>query len=130
MHNEIGNPDDENSEINQEVEDEATKESVFKSSLYYDLEEAAKEVHSKEDDLDKLVSTAKFAGKIAANIGVFGLKLGGKVVENLPQIASHMADNLLKNGQNISEEQREKLTNVSQKKSWGDYKAENTEENE
>ena len=96
-------------------------ESLLKSRHYFDLEEAAREFKSKDDDVGKVVSSAKFAGKLVSNMGMFGLKLGARAVENIPELVARTAEHRLNVDQGLSEEQRGKLESLAEKRSWGDY---------
>ena len=96
-------------------------ESLLKSRYYFDMEDAAREVKERQDDFEKVISSAKFAGKLLSNVGVFGVKLGARAVEHAPAIAAKMAEHTLDNGSELSDEERARLGRLVGKTTWGDY---------
>lgn len=95
-------------------------ESLLKSRYYFDMEDAAREVKEKADDFDKVVSSAKFAGKLISNVGMFGVKLGARAVEHAPAIAAKMAEQMLAKNSDISDERRSSLERLAEKRTWSD----------
>lgn len=61
---------------------------------------------------DKASAVAKFTGKTVANVGMLVVETGVHIVTNPKETSGVIAESTLKNGSNLTEEQRSKLNEV------------------
>ena len=91
------------------------EDSLLESRLYFDLKGAMDEVSTAIGAKDTATQSAKLVGKTASTVAVFSGKLGLKMLKNLPAITAAMAEEMLKKGGNLSQEQRSRLEEISKK---------------
>lgn len=66
------------------------KESLLKSKLYFDLDDAVTDISIASGATETAVETAKLVGKTLANVGVFAGKFGLEMLKRAPEeLAKH-----------------------------------------
>lgn len=88
-------------------------DSLFKSRFYFDLKGALDEARadfSGTDNKAKAASSAKLAGKVLANTGVFAAKLGVDLAKHIPSVLARKGEERLRSDNSLDDGQREKLT--------------------